>query len=962
MKRILPYLLLVATLTAVADNIYLCGRVKDAVSKYDLTHAMVLRFDSAGNVCDTIRANEGRRWRGRNDVDTLSSFYISVPRVDTTYVFDVICEGYKDQTLVQTVKASSRDRYLDLPIIYMERAPRQLKEVTVVSSKIKFYHKGDTIVYNADAFQLAEGSMLDALIAQLPGAELNTNGQIKVNGEFVESLLLNGKEFFGKDNNVMLENIAAYTVKDIQVYESQSIDSKRRNDVTAPKVLTMDVRLKKEYNMGWILNAQGGYGTHDRYMGRLFANWFNATTRVSLIGNVNNLNDNRTPGKTDTWTPDQMPSGKKEHRRVGIDYDYSNPEETREADGSLTFKQSIDNVDRATYRTNFIPSGNTYENAFAHNNNNVWDLQTHHSLYRREKAISYGLSLHGSYGKTKQIGSAISGAFSEDPEDMDRQALESIYSGRPELLSSIINRSRTASDTRFSQYSASVSPFFSFKLPGTSDYLNFNFNAYTSGTKQDDWNDYDVNYGPSTTAAERRRRYSLTDPSHSHALFANASYNTQIRYAWLSLSYNYSFQDAVRDKSMYALERLEDMGIFGTLPEGYLSTFDLANSFTSRTLTNTHTLRPFFNYSSPREKSGFAMLRIGPELKLTHRNFNYHSDGQDYHISKTYATVNLNSIWSCMFEYQFTSRDMGGRLGYVNSMRYSYRVEPTLPQLSDMVGVTLDSDPLNIYEGNPDLRAQYTHRHLYRWSYSPQSHTLENAFYLGYTHTSGALTRGYIYDTSTGVRRNKMYNVDGNHSFAVTNELSWQFGPRKQYTLSTTHDGVISTMHDMIGINLIAPERTDVKNRTLTQNVKFTWQLGKQALSLRCDYTNRHTSSTQTGFNPFTANHVNYGISGVFQLPAGFGASTDFTCYTRSGYGVEQLDTTDPIWNVRLTYAPPHLKHWVFMIDGFDLLHKLNNVDYAVNEAGRTVSYTNSLPRYFLFSAQYRLNIQPKKR
>ena len=100
----------------------------------------------------------------------------------------------------------------------------------------------------------------------------------------------------------------------------------------------------------------------------------------------------------------------------------------------------------------------------------------------------------------------------------------------------------------------------------------------------------------------------------------------------------------------------------------------------------------------------------------------------------------------------------------------------------------------------------------------------------------------------------------------------------------------------------------------------------------------------------------------MFKFPAGFGASTDFTCYMRRGYGVENLDTTDPIWNLRVTYAPPRNSHWVFMVDGFDLLHKLNNVDYTINEAGRMVSYTNALPRYVLFSVQYRLNIQPKKR
>ncbi len=83
--------------------------------------------------------------------------------------------------------------------------------------------------------------------------------------------------------------------------------------------------------------------------------------------------------------------------------------------------------------------------------------------------------------------------------------------------------------------------------------------------------------------------------------------------------------------------------------------------------------------------------------------------------------------------------------------------------------------------------------------------------------------------------------------------------------------------------------------------------------------------------------------------------------YTRSGYGVRVLDTTDAIWNLRMTYTPKGGR-WVFMVDGFDMLRQLSNVNYAVNAQGRTVSYTNALPRYILFSVQYRINKQPKKR
>lgn len=79
-------------------------------------------------------------------------------------------------------------------LLYKEA--KQLQEITVQASKILMVNKGDTIEYNASAFRLSEGSMLDALIRNLPGVKLDEYGRITVNGEFVSSLLVNGRDFF----------------------------------------------------------------------------------------------------------------------------------------------------------------------------------------------------------------------------------------------------------------------------------------------------------------------------------------------------------------------------------------------------------------------------------------------------------------------------------------------------------------------------------------------------------------------------------------------------------------------------------------------------------------------------------------------------------------------------------------------------------------------------------------------
>lgn len=967
MKKLLLSLLscvLFLTLFAEENKFSLIGRVKESFGKTDLTNAYVLTLDSLGNVSDSIRTNQGRAWRfGR--VDTTSVFFLNVPRVDSTYVFDVVCEGYMPVTVTYTVdKIGKRETTREMPSIYLDRAPTMLNEVTVTSSKIKFYQNGDTIVYNADAFRLAEGSMLDALISQLPGVELNSNGQIKVNGEFVESLLLNGKQFFDGNNNLMLENIAAYTVKDIQIFEGVSKrDAFEGNDTK--KVLTMDVRLKKEYNIGWIINSQLGYGTENRYLGKLLASWFNPTTRLSLLGNVNNLNSNRTPGRDDTWTPDQMPDGKKNWVMGGLNYNYEHPEGKKFAEGNVMFTQSINNVSTTTARTNFLPGGDIYENSFSNSHDRVTGLSTdHYWSAKLSELVRVGITADANYTYGKNVSADISGAFDKDPGDITREMLEAIYSNAsPEQLESVLNRARTRTDGWSKDYNVSGGPYVNIALPKSNDRIILRADVAYRASKEELWRDYDINYGPTYVDPQILRQYTDNSPNHELLLNGMMRYSTMFDKVNFSFTYNYTFSEEKKDSYFYALDRLNDMGIYGTVPSDYLLALDPANSFASTTHINKHSFNPSLSYYTSFRNKSRLILYIQPQVSINHRKLDYFRNGVDYRLSKTYAQVIATGIWSMMAEYNFNVKTDNGQPHLRNSVRYSYSINPTLPEMVDMLDIVNDTDPLNIYLGNTSLKMAYRHRHLFRWQYSPHSYpTFMNVLYLSYTHASNSLTRGYIYNTSNGVRYNRMYNVDGNRTWAATNELSWQFGSKKQFTLSSNTDGILATYNDMIGIDMEAPRKQSVQTNTLTENLRMAWQIGSQTLSLRCDVTARRTTSDQPGFTPINATHVNYGLSGTFVLPGGFGINTDFMCYTRRGYGFDYLDTTDAVWNLRLSYSPPRNKHWVFMADGFDILHQLSNVNYSVTASGRTVSFTNTIPRYFMLSAQYRLNIQPKKR
>lgn len=163
----------------------------------------------------------------------------------------------------------------------------------VKATKIKMVMHGDTVVYNADAFQLAEGSMLDALVEHLPGVELRDNGVITHNGRPVSELLVNGKDFFRGDPTVALDNLPAYMVDKVKVYERTTAYQQHFEPYSVNRPLVMDVNLKKEYSVGWIANAEAAYDSDHRYLGRVFALGFTPKTRTALFGNFNNTNDTR---------------------------------------------------------------------------------------------------------------------------------------------------------------------------------------------------------------------------------------------------------------------------------------------------------------------------------------------------------------------------------------------------------------------------------------------------------------------------------------------------------------------------------------------------------------------------------------------------------------------------------------------------------------------------------------------
>lgn len=941
-----------------SDSLLIEGRVVESLAKRELSNAFMIPIDNDGNPGDTIKTSGRFSFMGHRSRN-YSYLRFMTERKDSTYVFEIGAPGYVSQTVVYKVeRVGRREMTREMPVTILERAPHQLGEVQVVASKVKFYHRGDTLVYNADAFQLAEGSMLDELIRQLPGVELNKDGEIKVNGEKVETLLLNGKHFFSGDNKLMLENLGAYTVKDVEVYRGQTALEKWVDDPNAKKHLTMDVKLKKEYSHGYMLNAQAGYGSEERYLGRLFASWFSPTANVSMVGNLNNVNDViGVYDLHDSWQPSRMSNGDSRNQSVGLNYDVETNDRRRTAHGSVRYSGyrglNISNTTSATFYTD----NQVYGYSYSRTRNRNMQLNTNHSMMFDLGRVNLSGNLSGGYNTSDNASSSLSASFNQELADINQEIIENIYGdGGASALAALINRSRTLGNGDNTAAYGNLSATAMYKVPGTSDILNVNVSGRYSSSSSGNWNDYMIDYGDPATPSEHRRQYSDRSPVHSLNLTGDMTYTARIGKVSLDLRYSWLYSNGKSDTYMYSLQNLADMGDYGTLPPDYQLAFDPSNSDMSRQRSHSHSFSPNLRYSLECGKEYSLLLHVSPTLALSNRRLDYWRDNKLYNIRHKSS---LREALSGSVMVSFQPSSVYSENSSNHSVNYFYNINTSLPDMMSLVDITDDANPLYIREGNPGLKSSYNHSHRLSWS---TGRKLSNSLDVSYSYTTDKMIQASTYDMHTGVTRTRAGNVSGDNSITVNDRVYYWFGQKNVFSISANTS--VSRMHsvDMISTNGAEPAKTTADTWTIGENVNLEWHFGNgHSLRANCNVSNRRTDSEREGFNKINAFHINYGLSGQVKLPAGFELNTSLSVYTRRGYGSKELDTTDAMWNMGATYTPKG-KRWVFTVNAYDLLHQMSNVHYSVNAMGRTSVVTNSLPSYVIATVQYRLNIQPKKR
>ncbi|WP_160714853.1 outer membrane beta-barrel protein [Chitinophaga solisilvae] len=263
-------LLFLAPLTLKAQQM-LQLTVRDTVSGKPLPGAMV-RICAAGDTALLRSALTDQQ--GKVSFSNISN---------GKYDLQIHSLGYQDRQQRVSVPGSWPETMLLTPGL-------QLKEITIREDIPPVRMKGDTIEYNAAKFKTKDNAVVEDLLRKLPGVKVDRDGSIKAQGEDVQRVLVDGKEFFGSDPSVATRNLPADMIDKVQVLDKQSDMAEFTGVADGQQTKTINLVTKKNRKKGYFGNVSAGAGSNGRYEGGFNVNSFTGDMQLSALLKGNNVN------------------------------------------------------------------------------------------------------------------------------------------------------------------------------------------------------------------------------------------------------------------------------------------------------------------------------------------------------------------------------------------------------------------------------------------------------------------------------------------------------------------------------------------------------------------------------------------------------------------------------------------------------------------------------------------------
>lgn len=368
MNKLLVFFTFFITASALSQNKYaVSGKVVDDNKKITLESATVYisKVKDSSMVEYTISDKNG-------------NFKLSVSKIEEPVYIKVSMIGYEEY--IQQILKINTDK--NFGNIILKEAPKTLDAVIIKNDIPPVRIKKDTLEFNASSFKLRPDANVEALIKQLPGVEVDTDGKITVNGKEVNQVLVNGKPFFDKDGKIALQNLPSNIINKVQVTDTKSRKEEKTGAQASSNNASINLTIDEKKNKGLFGKAMVGYGSNKRYESSGLLNYFKNKTKVSVLASSNNIN---AVGFSMDEVFDNMGGGRNRNtvvsgRRLGngagitlsniLGTNYSDELGKKvELSGSYYHNSSHTKNTNRTNQINFLPTGNFQTNSGEESNN-----------------------------------------------------------------------------------------------------------------------------------------------------------------------------------------------------------------------------------------------------------------------------------------------------------------------------------------------------------------------------------------------------------------------------------------------------------------------------------------------------------------------------------------------------------------------------------------------------------------
>lgn len=852
------------------------------------------------------------------------------------YTLTVSFVGFKTQTF--SLKLDGKGGNKKVADVLMREDAQLMKEAVVEGKMPEMIVVEDTVVYNASAFSLPTGAMVEELIKKLPGIVVDDNGNITHNGKTVAQILVDGKEFFGRNKETVLKNIPAEIVEKVKAYDKQSDLARITGIDDGAEQTVLDLEIKKDRRRGWFGNLTAGYGTHNRYTGRANVNRFADKQKFSLVGNANNtqgngMSDNQTAAASMNLEWDKL------ELNGGVNANFNQQSGT-----SWSNSQSFESRNAAySYRRN------------NNNSNGKGITSTWRIEWKPDTMTNIQLRPEFRWNANRSHSNNESATFSDDPSAIATEPLDQWTTDdgqktlSPAMRDIAVNHNLGANRNVSDQLSGSLSLQFNRRLRKAGRNVTVNLGG---GLNQNDGNS--SNYSQidyyqilSYTGQDSVYHKIQYDDSRNVGRNVNArfTYTEPIAVGqFLQFSYNYSYRFNDRGRTVASIFD-PYIGIYGLGMNNYDGHLDLATRDTAQC---NYTVNHYQNHDvrlQYRLVNTKWRVNVGINLQPQVNAVNYTKGWKHYDVARTAfnwsPTLNLR--------YRATRNEQ---------LEVRYGGQSSQPSITDLIPDTLsNANPLNIRLGNPALKPSFTH--TFNADYRKSIPDLQRTYAINVQAraTQDAVSNRTEYIEETGGRVSQPANINGNWNASGNFNFNTAFADQR----FRINSGTNARYTNAVSYVYQSSDHQTVKNTTRSssvgQDLRASFRDEWLEVSLNGAFNYNHARSTATAASNLDTYNFSYGASTVMNWQdIGLNFSTDIRQFSRRGYSDAAMNTNQWLWNAQLAWSFLSRRQATLTLRWQDILGQRDMVNRTISSTARTDSDSERIVSYVMLTFTYRIN------